>query len=224
VTASLVRDLSQQPLSWLIGPARALIAPLRTARSARMLSAIPSRRLAGAVATPARTARAAASASIGSDVPRCRRVRRSGRSSSNRCAPSDSRDDGGPLARVRPRLPARPPGRGQSGPPLDRRPRRPTQLLSAIAVAVEDHRMQINHPAVSVGQDRQGTVHRCDLLGGLVLEYRQAAWTHLRTHADRRLYRRRLGHPGGPARGCTTMSTWNAERRAAGGSSGRRWS
>jgi hypothetical protein len=53
------RDLPQQPLSWLIGPVRALIAPLRTARSARMPSAIPSRRLAGAVATPARTARAA---------------------------------------------------------------------------------------------------------------------------------------------------------------------
>jgi len=42
---------------------RALTAPLRAVRSARIDSTIPSRRLGAAVATPANTARAAASAS-----------------------------------------------------------------------------------------------------------------------------------------------------------------
>jgi hypothetical protein len=44
------------------------IQPLRAARSARIDSTMPSRRLAGAVAVPASTARAAASASIGSNL------------------------------------------------------------------------------------------------------------------------------------------------------------
>jgi transposase len=48
----------------------------------RIASMIPSRRLGAAVALPASTARAAASASIGSDLPRWRPVRRSGRSTS----------------------------------------------------------------------------------------------------------------------------------------------
>jgi hypothetical protein len=34
---------------------------------------------------------------------------------------------------------------------------------------------------IAVGQDRPGSVRWRDLLGGLVHEYRRAAWTHLRT-------------------------------------------
>jgi hypothetical protein len=88
--------VTSRPLSWLIAAVRALMAPLRAARSARIDSTMPSRRLAGAVAVPASTARAAASASIGSDLPRWRRVRRSGRSTSTTLTPWSSRN------RVRP--------------------------------------------------------------------------------------------------------------------------
>jgi hypothetical protein len=66
-------------LSWLIAAVRALLAPRRAVRNTRIASMIPSRRLGAAVAVPASTARAAASASIGSDLPCCRRMRRSGR-------------------------------------------------------------------------------------------------------------------------------------------------
>jgi hypothetical protein len=69
-------------VSWLMAAVRALLAPERAVRDTRIASTIPSRRLGTAVATPASAARAAASASIGSDLPRCRRVRRSGRSTS----------------------------------------------------------------------------------------------------------------------------------------------
>src|SRR5215218_3642987 len=62
--------VTSRPLSWLMAAVRALMAALRAARSARMASTMPSRRLAGAEAVPANTARAAASASIGSDLPR----------------------------------------------------------------------------------------------------------------------------------------------------------
>jgi hypothetical protein len=50
----------------------------RTPRSTQIASTIPSRRLGSAVAVPASTARAAASASIGSLLPRRRRVVRLG--------------------------------------------------------------------------------------------------------------------------------------------------
>jgi hypothetical protein len=78
----LAGAVTSSPLSWLMAAVRALTAPLRAVRSARIDSTIPSRRLGAAVAVPASTARAAASASIGPDLPRWRRVRRSGRSTS----------------------------------------------------------------------------------------------------------------------------------------------
>ena len=83
----LAGAVTSSPLSWLMAAVRALTAPLRAVRSARIDSTIPSRRLGAAVATPASTARAAASASIGSDLPRWRRVRRSGRSTSTTHTP-----------------------------------------------------------------------------------------------------------------------------------------
>jgi hypothetical protein len=74
--------VTSSALSWLMAAVRALLAPRRAVRNTGIASTIPSRRLGAAVAVPASTARAAASASIGSDLPRCRRVRRSGRSTS----------------------------------------------------------------------------------------------------------------------------------------------
>ena len=79
-------------LSWLIAAVRALTAPARTPRSTRIASTIPSRRLGSAVAVPANTARAAASASTGSLLPRRRRVVRLGRSASSTCTPRSSRN------------------------------------------------------------------------------------------------------------------------------------
>ena len=61
---------------------RALSADWRATRNVRTISLGPSPVLGWAVAVPASTARAAASASTESDLPRRRRVRRSGRSTS----------------------------------------------------------------------------------------------------------------------------------------------
>jgi hypothetical protein len=69
---------TKQP-SWLPAAVRAFIAPRRATRSARIASTRPSRPLGIPVAVPANAARAAASASRGSDLPLVRLVRRSGR-------------------------------------------------------------------------------------------------------------------------------------------------
>ena len=68
--------------SVLMAAVLALTAPSLATRRALMASIGPSASFGATVAVPARTARAAASASIGSDLPRLRRNRRSGRGTS----------------------------------------------------------------------------------------------------------------------------------------------
>src|SRR6266545_3255548 len=67
---------------------RALTALRRASWSTRIDSTIPSRGFGIAVASPESTARAAACASTGSDLPRWRRARRFGRVTSTTCTPS----------------------------------------------------------------------------------------------------------------------------------------
>ena len=79
--------LCSTPYSCSAAATRAFIAPRRATRSTRIISTWPSRVLGTVVATPARVDRAAAWASIGSDLP-CRRRRvRSGRFTSTTCRP-----------------------------------------------------------------------------------------------------------------------------------------
>ena len=65
--------VSMRLCSWFAAAVRAFIAPARATRSWRSASTGPVPVLGITVASPARTARAAASASTGSDLPRRRR-------------------------------------------------------------------------------------------------------------------------------------------------------
>ncbi len=71
----------------LVAAVFAFTAPLRATRMALMASMLPLASLGFTVAVPASTARAAASASIGSDLPLWRRRRRSGRGTSMTLTP-----------------------------------------------------------------------------------------------------------------------------------------
>ena len=73
--------------SVLVAAVRACTAPRRATRMTRMASTTPVWAFGTAVATPAKAVRAAASASIGSDFPRARRVARFGRFTSTSSTP-----------------------------------------------------------------------------------------------------------------------------------------
>ena len=79
--------LHTTPYSCSAAATRAFMAPRRATRNTRIISTWPSRVLGVAAATPAKVARAAAWASIGSDLPRRRLVLRSGRATSTTGSP-----------------------------------------------------------------------------------------------------------------------------------------
>ena len=93
-----------RPWSWLSAAVRALTAPRRATRSARIASTGPVRVFGVPAACPDRAARAAAIASIGSDLPLARRVLRSGRSTST-TVDASARPGTGPGRRRRCRCP-----------------------------------------------------------------------------------------------------------------------
>jgi hypothetical protein len=85
--AQLFRSAGGHAVELLGGHHPGFEAPRRATRRTRIISTWPSRFLGVVAATPARVARAAAWASIGSDLPRRRRVLRSGRSTSTTWSP-----------------------------------------------------------------------------------------------------------------------------------------
>src|SRR5215216_2799224 len=89
--AQLLGAVTRKPWSWLAASVLAFIAERRAARKARIISTQPSPLLGRPDVSPANTARAALSASKGSDLAlrgelRCRRFGRSTSSTSIPCA------------------------------------------------------------------------------------------------------------------------------------------
>jgi hypothetical protein len=87
-----VGQLQDEAAQLLLGLGAGLDALRRATSKARSCPAGPARRLGVAVASPASTARAAASASTGSDLPRRRRATRLGRLTSNTVTPEPVRN------------------------------------------------------------------------------------------------------------------------------------
>src|SRR5215472_10010003 len=89
--AHLLRCGEDQVAQLVAGWVRALTAPARATRSARMDSAAPSRLFGTPAASPLRAATAAATASAASDLPRWRRACRLGRITSATSTPRPAR-------------------------------------------------------------------------------------------------------------------------------------